>query len=102
MNPAEIFWPVFWAMIVSGGLFELFHLVLGLFMSWRTMRRALTMREQLAKKMGVDPSELEVMSDMYSTGFPEMGEGFPSTGLSPQTPTVNKDEKGNRGHGQYL
>ena len=104
MSFAEIFWPAFWAMIASGVVFELFHLGVGLFMNWRAMKHALKMREQIAKKMGIEPEQLDVMADTYGAGgdFPMGGTGFPPANMFP--PTVSGNVEGREGHGpgQYL
>lgn len=99
MTFGELFWPVFAAMIASGICFEIFHFGLGLLLSWRQMKRAQKMKEEIAAKMGVDPSQLDLMSDMYGGGgFPMMD--FPMGGQDfPPTVSGNADE---RGHGQYL
>ncbi len=101
MEFIDIFWPIFWAMVASGAVFEVFHLLLGMIIGWRANRRALKMRDQIAEKMGIDPAELDKMADMYGSGFPGMPPGLPPGGMPPTAPVADEGEEG-RSHGQYL
>lgn len=100
MTFSELFWPMFAAMIASGLCFEAYHFALGMFLSWRQMKRAKEMKEKIAAKMGIDPSQLDLMSDMYGGGGFPMMEFPPGDAQFP--PTTSGDPGDDREHGFYL
>ena len=102
MQFGQIFWPVLAAMFVSGISFELFHFGVGMVLTWRQQKQMEETKKKIAEKMGVDPSELELMVDDYQNGGGYPGSGFGGGPPNFTLPTASGENNSEHVHGQYI